>query len=179
MGDGMSMTRMYWLGAFLGVSFAGQVARADVAPPPGYVERCTLEKSCPLGQECVLCPADFGTNKLVCEHTLQPLGFAKQCQSRGASVWDEVWCRPVSDDDAGTDIEIVAADAGTPNTDFRFNKSTPVVVCKPGADSGGCGCAIAAGGEARGAAKLGLTSSVFLLGVFGARRRAARRQRPR
>ena len=43
----------------LGCALLGAIARADVAPPPGYVEKCTVERTCPSGKECVLCPADF------------------------------------------------------------------------------------------------------------------------
>jgi hypothetical protein len=75
-------------------------ALADVTPePPGDVEPCSLERTCPAGKACVVCPADyrdFSTSTSVCSASLSPLGFHKQCQSRGASAWDEIWCRPAA-----------------------------------------------------------------------------------
>lgn len=67
-------------------------ARADVAPPPGYVEQCTLEKQRSAGEECYGCAAYFG-NAGHCSDSLAAYGFASKCRSRGASNWGEVWCR--------------------------------------------------------------------------------------
>ena len=164
-----------WLGVVLGAALPLGAARADEPPPDGYVERCTLDKTCPLGQECVLCPADYrdySRSPGVCESNLGSLGFKRQCKSWGASVWDEVWCRPVSGE-ADASVTIEAPDAGT-HSDPRFGKSTPIVVCKPGAQSSDDGCALAGGADARGTTAVALVWLVVALQRWGRRKRVTR-----
>jgi hypothetical protein len=169
--------RMLWP-SLLSAWLIASGVRADEPPPSGYSERCTLQRSCPLGQECVLCPADsgdYGRSVSVCEANLGPLGFKKRCQSWGASVWDEVWCRPVTGA-SDASVELVAFDAGRPNDDPRFGKSYPVVTCKPGADGGCDGCALGAGAEPDGGTTLTLLTLAATAGLFEARRRWGRRR---
>ena len=71
------------------------VAHADLAPPAGYVETCTLEKQATPADECYSCRAYYG-NRDHCSSSLQSYGFASRCRSGGASVWSEVWCRTKS-----------------------------------------------------------------------------------
>lgn len=76
------------------LSLLASAAAADVPPPPGYVEQCTPARQQLPGTECVGCASYFGSvNK--CPELLGGAGFTKACQSSGASVWTEVWCRPV------------------------------------------------------------------------------------
>lgn len=73
--------------------FGAAVAVADIAPPPGYVERCTVarvQKENP-GQTCVSCDAWHGGREDCEQHEAQ--GYVKQCKTRGASTWDEVLCK--------------------------------------------------------------------------------------
>jgi hypothetical protein len=79
-------------------------ARADIAPPAGFVETCTLAKQSRAGLECVDCSAYHG-NANHCAESLEGYGFAQSCRSRGASVWSEVWCR-----DAGPKASSVPKD---------------------------------------------------------------------
>ena len=163
---------------FLCTWLTAPLAQADVPPPNGYEERCTLQKSCPLGQECLLCPADYRDevqDTSVCKRSLGSLGFQKKCQSWGASVWDEVWCRPVSGE-RDASLAIVPLDAGTPVDDPRFDKRAPVVVCQPGQDGagGGCdGCALAQRGKHTASVGLGVLGLAGFLGLRIARRRSA------
>lgn len=83
-------------------------ARADIPPPPDYVEQCTVEKQTAPGKTCVACNANFG-NRTGCQTQYGGEGYAKACQSYGASVWTEVWCRggttpvpPPTEVDAGS-----------------------------------------------------------------------------
>lgn len=148
-------------------------ARADAPPPDSYVERCNLQKTCPVGQECVLCPADYrdySQKPTVCEKNLAGLGFARQCKSWGASVWEEVWCRPVSGA-SDASVTITAPDAGSGRNDARFGQSTSVVVCKPGTESSDDGCAIAGAAEPRGPFQLLVACALIVLGLRFARRR--------
>ncbi|TNF35875.1 MAG: hypothetical protein EP329_05805, partial [Deltaproteobacteria bacterium] len=69
------------------------VAQADVPPPPGYVEQCTVAKQKKAGEECVSCGDAYFREPDACEKKLAPAGYEKRCRTRGASTWDEVWCR--------------------------------------------------------------------------------------
>ena len=75
----------FWLGMI-------SVAWADVAPPPGYVEQCTLEKQQVQADTCTLCPSSYQDPEK-CKKEWEAKGYEKRCQSRGASVWNEVWCK--------------------------------------------------------------------------------------
>lgn len=66
-------------------------AFADIAPPPGYVEKCTVENHQKDGKTCTSCSADFKSRDR-CESELGPKGYTRACRTRGASVWTEVWC---------------------------------------------------------------------------------------
>jgi hypothetical protein len=70
-------------------------AAADLPPPIGYIEECTPERQQVAGLECVGCASYFGS-PTKCPDLLVPLDFTKACQSRGASTWTEVWCRPAT-----------------------------------------------------------------------------------
>jgi LPXTG-motif cell wall-anchored protein len=79
------------LAAVCAVTLAPLEARADVAPDPDYVESCTLEKQRENGEECFECRASFQDPDACKQHAEG--GFAPRCQTRGASVWTEIWCR--------------------------------------------------------------------------------------
>jgi hypothetical protein len=68
------------------------LARADISPPAGFVESCTLKAQSGAGKECLSCAAFYG-NSNHCEESLASYGFAQGCRTGGASVWSEVWCR--------------------------------------------------------------------------------------
>lgn len=97
-------------GFLLGITFSvGYVplASADVAPPIGYVEQCTVEKQRAVGKSCVACPNDYRSfladaGPSACQAQYEPQGYTKACKSYGVSAWTEVWCR--SDPDAGGDV---------------------------------------------------------------------------
>jgi hypothetical protein len=94
------------LAAVLVTGLAPSRARADLAPPPGYVETCTLEKQKKPELECHSCAAYHG-NAMHCPESLEAYGFKQQCRSRGASVWSEVWCRPASTSAAKVPAEVI------------------------------------------------------------------------
>ncbi|MDG1480382.1 MAG: hypothetical protein P8R54_12365 [Myxococcota bacterium] len=73
------------------------LARADISPPEGYVETCTVALQC--GEtEGTSCSAYFG-GRTECE-ALEAKGWQRMCQTRGASTWSEVFCAQAPDDDA-------------------------------------------------------------------------------
>ena len=79
----------------LAIAFAcaASPARADVPPPPGYVEQCTIEKQCGKAEEGDYCHAWHGDPD-ACSKKHAGDGFVHKCRTRGASVWNEVWCGP-------------------------------------------------------------------------------------
>lgn len=68
------------------------LAFADIPPPPGYVEQCTIEKQCKKEEEGDACSAWHGERDK-CEKKHAQDGFVRKCRTGGASVWTEVYCR--------------------------------------------------------------------------------------
>jgi MYXO-CTERM domain-containing protein len=81
-------------------------ALADVPPPDGYVEECTVAKKQVSGRSCAACQNDyrsFATSAVdPCQSQYASQGYEKICKSWGASVWTEVWCR--GEADAGNEV---------------------------------------------------------------------------
>ena len=132
-----------WFGAWV-LELTPVRAFADVPPPPTQEERCSLDKTCPRGQECVLCRGDvldLSAPTSACDMSLAPLGFEYQCQSFGSHAWNEIWCRPARSErnrDANIAVAPLDADAG------RTQVLQPVV-CD--SSTSGCSCSLAAGQE--------------------------------
>jgi hypothetical protein len=80
--------------AMLAVLFAASAlpARADVPPPPDYVENCTVAKQQTATTECLECRAYYGASSR-CQTMLAPYCFTKICKTYGASVWSDILCR--------------------------------------------------------------------------------------
>jgi hypothetical protein len=84
--------RAHSLLAFVAVALSSAWARADVPPPPDYVETCTIEKQQTATAECLECRT-WVSHMNRCANSLVPYCFTKSCKTRGASAWTEVWCR--------------------------------------------------------------------------------------
>jgi MYXO-CTERM domain-containing protein len=137
-------------------------AVADVPPPDGYVEKCTAAQQQRPGTECYGCGSYHGSVEK-CPNLLGANGLTKACQSYGASVWTEVWCRPAGGPalppDVATEVhaptpEQVAAAAATP----------------PGRS--GCGSCATAG--AFSPSSIDVTALAALAVILGLRRRRQR-----
>ena len=76
-------------------AFCALSALADVPPPEGYVETCTVARQETATSECLACSAYYGATTR-CQTTLEPYCYSKVCKSNGASVWTEVLCRTKS-----------------------------------------------------------------------------------
>jgi hypothetical protein len=115
-------------------------AFADVAPPLGYVEQCTVAIQQGPGKSCIACPSSYLTfagDAATCQSQYEGAGYAKACKSYGASVWTEVWCR--ADADAGN-----------------------VAVTTP---PGGCSCSLVTANSSHRAAAFLAVGSLLLLGL--------------
>ena len=86
------MRRLFFV-QFLCLSFS-LTAKADLPPPKDYVEDCTVKKQQKTGETCISCGDSYFDDIDACQKQYQPKGYAKRCQTMGASVWKEVWCKP-------------------------------------------------------------------------------------
>lgn len=82
------------------------LAIADVPPPPGYEEQCTVEKMQVDGLVCKECSASF-QGREECE-ALEKEEYVAKCKTNGASVWKEVLCK------TGAEPAAAAPEAKTP-----------------------------------------------------------------
>lgn len=82
---------------------------ADIAPPRGSVEICTVEKQCPR-DEVDICKASR-SDRDACARRHVNDGFKLACKTHGATVWNELWCRPASRKPAGAAAPAGAAKA--------------------------------------------------------------------
>jgi len=69
-------------------------ARADIAPSPDFVETCTVGRQQRAGETCVECGDSYHGAPDACARQYEPRGYARRCRSSGASVWNEIWCKP-------------------------------------------------------------------------------------
>lgn len=91
------------------------LARADLPPPPGYVESCTVEKQQGPGDECLVCGDAYHGDVDACERKHAATGHTRRCRTSGASVWQEVWCKGgAKTDPAPTETKDVAAPPASP-----------------------------------------------------------------
>lgn len=84
------------------------IARADIAPPPGFVEKCVEDLVRKPGETCQTCDGSFSGSP--CEARYAGTQLSWRCKTHGASVWTEIWCGPTAD--AGG--AIVASGAASP-----------------------------------------------------------------
>jgi MYXO-CTERM domain-containing protein len=143
------------------LAFAG-AAQADVPPPPGFVETCTVAQQQTGGARCEECRASF-QDASACATRFASTQMQQRCKTSGASVWTEVWCetRVATDPTA-------PAPAPTPAPAPEAPPATSVSAEQADASS----CAVASPGASR-ASGLALFGLVAALGV--ALRRRARR----
>jgi hypothetical protein len=86
------MARRFFAGMVTVISILASVrGLADLGPPPGYVEKCTVKAQTKRGEECRVCGAYFASREECLQLGRQ--GYNQRCRSHGASVWSEVWCR--------------------------------------------------------------------------------------
>ncbi|HEX2877056.1 MAG TPA: hypothetical protein VHP33_37655 [Polyangiaceae bacterium] len=183
----MSKTLRFSLASSL---LAGAIAvtapsvRADVPPPEGYVEPCTVEKQSASGQGCVLCGDSYYKTPNACAAKLEPDGYTKACRTRGASTWKEVWCKNGKGAPAASAPPAPSASAAAPAASSE--PATPVASASPAAstapaaeDAGkslpenapkrGCGaCRVGAPDGATGV--FGVGAALGLLGLSWVRR---------
>lgn len=77
-------------------------ALADMPPPPGYEEKCTVALKEQPGTTCKECRNGPGSGDLEqCKKQFAGTKFTYVCQTYGASFWTEVWCDGPPREDTG------------------------------------------------------------------------------
>jgi hypothetical protein len=75
---------------------SGPVA-ADMPPPVGYVEQCTVEKQQGANETCVassrLGVSDPPGTREASAKKLEARGYVYRCRTSSVSFWKEVWCK--------------------------------------------------------------------------------------
>jgi len=66
-------------------------ALADVAPPPGYTETCSVALREQTGTTCKECKSGSAMES-TCPVKFTMTKFTYVCQTWGGSTWTEVWC---------------------------------------------------------------------------------------
>jgi hypothetical protein len=147
----------------LGSTIASQAA-ADLPPPDGYTEQCTVATQQQADETCVVCDT-YASDTNKCQNRPELSGYTKRCSTRGASVWAEVWCKPGASGQPDADTD--GAPAAT--TDAATPADAAVTPAPTKEDSGGCTVSEAGGWKGASAAL------VFALGLLllGKRRRAS------
>lgn len=155
------MTLFLWLALITSTAFA------DVPPPEGYVETCTIEAAC-AGREGRTCEGYHGGRE-PCE-ALEKEGFVRACQTRGASVWTEVMCKPADGASGGA----AAPAEPTPTTEPTPPAASGAAPAAPATESRGCATvpsADVAPGGCKCASAGGAPLSALLVGVAALFRR--------
>ena len=116
------------------------LARADVPPPPGYVESCTVEKQQGAGETCLSCGDAYHGDRDACDRQHAGNGYSRRCRTSGASVWTEVWCKA----GAGGPKPAPVGPVETKTEPTPAGKSEGTAGATPA--SGGSRCAVDAGG---------------------------------
>lgn len=154
-------------------------ARADVAPPPDYVEQCTVANHQAPRTECVQCGEAYHGAPKACENRYTQAGYSLACRTGGASVWQEIWCRPVGT--APGPEPAPTSTFATPPDPFPANQQAGPGPTDPNhtvgpqpSKSGSCGaCTV---GRQTGTALAGLSLLAVVLAALG-RRHSRRRRR--
>jgi MYXO-CTERM domain-containing protein len=163
----------------LALSLFALPALADLAPPDGYVESCTLEKQQSTGLVCKLCETYHGNPADYCAKQAGA-GFLQACRTRGASVWGEVWC--IGDAaDAGRAPSVADAAIAQPSDhaggqadagdDRTTDPGTVATIAAPTPKSSSQGCSLSAS-----ATNGALSAAVLLLSAAGLLLRRRRQQ---
>ena len=80
------------------LTFIPSLALADLPPPDDFEESCTVAQQQKDGEMCEVCSGAYHAAVAFCTDKYETEGeptMEKRCKTYGASVWDEVWCRPL------------------------------------------------------------------------------------
>jgi hypothetical protein len=137
----------------LSLTLVGSV-RADIPPPPDYVEKCTVANKQTTTSECLACSSGyFALNK--CSGLLTPYCYSKVCQTYGASVFSELWCRTKGEGVPAVPADTLAKVNASGSISFDGGTATAPSSCLPytppatpdAGGTGGQGGASALGGS--------------------------------
>jgi hypothetical protein len=156
----MLLHKLFTLSVALASAALARQAVADVAPPAGYVEQCTIAKKQRSGSECVECRTmrEMYANSDRCVLLLSPYCFQKVCEVWGGASYLEVWCRTMDADTPTVPDAIVSQLPKYGAADLSSAPAPTGVTCAPytppAESQDGGGCSIEPGWKARGFAWL-------------------------
>ncbi len=141
------MARLGFVAGLVTASLVALPALADVPPPAGYVEQCTLAKKQTATNDCLECAGMHGQT-LRCRNLLAPYCYQYVCQTYGASGWTEVLCRAKDANAPAVPAEVSAALPSPPMSAPSETSVVPIpATCAPylpsdqkdeGSKSSGC-----------------------------------------
>lgn len=142
-------------------------ALADIPPPVGWVESCTVAMQAREGRECRDCSTYHGNPPTFCSDQVGA-GFTKVCRSRGSSAWTEVWCREASAQSPSAEPTTAMTDAPAAAMNEATVSTNTTPAPSPPASNDDCSVGYASRGS--------VMPFVLLVGLaFAAGRRRTRR----
>jgi hypothetical protein len=176
----MSLRKTIPLSVALVASALSHQATADIAPPDGYVEQCTVAKKQRSSSECVECRTmrEMYANADRCTVLLNSYCFQKVCEALGGASYPEVWCRAKNASAPALPESIASQLAGSGAADLSSAPAPTNVTCAtytpPSESQNSGGCSFDPASRARGLAWL--LASIAGIGLGLARLRANRRR---
>jgi hypothetical protein len=116
--------------ASLLVAAGAAPAFADIPPPEGYVEKCTVAKQQTSTTECLDCRAWYSARDR-CTNLLAPYCYSGICNSYGASAWTEVHCRTKDANAPVVPSTTLALLSDTADVTAPDGAATPPSTCAP------------------------------------------------
>jgi hypothetical protein len=125
------MRRLGWFAGWVVTLTVTSSALADVPPPEGYEEKCTVAKQQTTTTECLTCASMHGQTDR-CASVLAPYCYVYVCKTYGASAWTEVLCR-AKDPKAPAVPADVSAQLASPPASWLADGgvATPPSTCAP------------------------------------------------
>ena len=165
------MNRSIPIGAALSVAAClfTTAALADVAPPPGFEEPCSVEKQQLQDEVCQLCDGAWHGDPDKCAKDLSETAFAQRCRTNGASTWSEVWCRKLSAQEQAQQPPPPPPPQEQPPQEQPQEQPPP-----PAVRQSGCGGGCAVGAPLAGAGGAGGALALFWLSLAARRRKRSR-----
>ena len=141
------MRRLSFVTGLVVAATVAPSALADVPPPAGYVEKCTVAKQQTATSECLECASMHGQTSR-CASLLAPYCYVYVCQTWGASAWTEVLCRAKDPNAPAVPADVRSqltsppsaplVDGGVATIASTCAAYVPVVQDNPPGDGSGC-----------------------------------------
>ena len=154
------------------VSAIPGAAFADIPPPRGYVEDCTIANVQKDGEECIERSAWHG-DVYAAQRYLGDFGYCRRCKTYGATTFGEIYCRQKTSDKPLPSTWEADIKALTPRSGDPEPSAKPLVPECPAPLShdsrsrtrGACHCAVVGSDELEASAALSFLAAFLVLGL--------------